>query len=56
MTINKTEQCNDASTGLDLLPPFDALSAICDVQTAAAASVQGAIHEIAKAAEVFLEP
>ena len=51
MANNKTEQCNDASKGLDLLPSVDALNAICDVQTAAARSVKKAIPEIAKAAE-----
>jgi N-acetylmuramic acid 6-phosphate etherase len=51
MALNTTEQRHRASAALDTLPPEQALTAICDVQIAAARSVHAAIHEIADAAQ-----
>jgi N-acetylmuramic acid 6-phosphate etherase len=51
MALTKTEQRHSASKALDTLPPETALSAICDVQIAAAVSVRASIAGIARAAE-----
>jgi N-acetylmuramic acid 6-phosphate etherase len=51
MALRNTEQRHSASDALDALPPETALTAMYDVQIAAARSVHGAIPRIAAAAE-----
>src|SRR5262245_58913785 len=50
MALRNTEQRHSASDALDTLSPEAALTAICDVQIAAARSVRDAIPQIARAA------
>lgn len=51
MALRNTEQRYKASEVIDTLPPGAALTAMCDVQIAAACSVRRAIPQIAEAAE-----
>ena len=52
MALRNTEQRHSAAKALDSLPPEAALMALCAAQVAAARSVEGAIAQIAEAAEV----
>jgi N-acetylmuramic acid 6-phosphate etherase len=53
METTKTEQRHSASQALDTLPPEAALRAMCAAQVAAAQAVEGAIAQIATAAETI---
>src|SRR5262245_30627932 len=50
MALTNTERRHTASEALDTLPPEAAVTAICDVQIAAASAVRAAIPKIAEAA------
>lgn len=51
MALTRTEQRHSAAKALDTLPSETALMALCAAQIAAARSVEGAIPQIARAAE-----
>ncbi|KKB85743.1 acetylmuramic acid-6-phosphate etherase [Devosia limi DSM 17137] len=52
MTATQTERRHDSAEGFDLKPPQEALQILAQAQVDAAASVQGAVPEIAAAAKL----